>query len=135
MEPLNYKELVVKEKTMEKWPGCMINSAGLKESIVSTIKERTYRVMNGINEIIAIIEDSRMEKLGSLKCAKEIWELALIPVLLNSAGTWSVQDKSIFKTLDEFQYKLWRGLLAVPRTCPLPALLFESNSLSMKYRV
>ena len=105
------------------------------QSIISTIHERTFRVINGIHKIIAIVEDSRSDKLGSLKCAKEIWELALIPVLLNSAETWSVCDSRLFKTLDDFQCKLWRGLLQVPKSCPLPALTYDSNSMLMKYKV
>ena len=81
------------------------------------------------------MEDSRLDKLGSLRCAKEIWELALIPVLLNSAEIWSTQDPKLFKTLDDFQCKMWRGLLAVPKSCPIPALHYESNLKLMKYRV
>ena len=87
------------------------------------------------NEVIAIVEDSRLGRLGSLKCAKEIWELALIPVLLNSAEIWSAKDPKLFKALDDFQCKFWRGLLAVPKSCPIPALRYESNSKLMKYRV
>ena len=55
--------------------------------------------------------------------------------MLNSAETWSACDAKIFKTLDDFQCKLWRGLLAVPKSCPLPALTYESNSMLMKYKV
>ena len=62
-----------------------IDSAGIKESTLSTINERKFRIINAINEIIAIIEDSRLHRLGSPKCAKEIWKLELIPILLNSA--------------------------------------------------
>ena len=134
-EPIQYKESFVREKKTEKWLGSIINPQGVRESIMSTIHERTFRVINGIHEIIAIVEDSRSDKLGSLKCAKEIWELALIPVLLNSAETWSVCDSRLFKTLDDFQCKLWRGLLQVPKSCPLPALTYESNSMLMKYKV
>ena len=30
---------------------------------------------------------------------------------------------------------MWRGAVAVPNSCPLPSLTYESNSWSMKYRV
>ena len=98
-DPLCYKQSIVKEKSSEKWLGTVINSAGIKESAFSTINERYFRVMNGIHEIASIIEDSRLDRLGSLKCAKEIWELALVPVLLNSVGVWPVLSPNLFKTL------------------------------------
>ena len=34
-----------------------------------------------------------------------------------------------------FQSKLLRGLLAVPKSCPIPALTHESDILQMKYRL
>ena len=122
--PLIYKDNVVKEKTTEKWLGSSINAAGLKESTISTIKET-----------ISIIEDSRLNCLGALKCAKEIWELAIIPTLLNNAEIFSVEDLKVFKILEDFQSKFWRGILSLPKSCPLPALTYESNSMLMKYRV
>ena len=98
-----YKDSTVKEKTTEKWLGSTINAAGLKESTMSTINERKFRIYNAINETISIIEDSRFNCLGALKCAKEIWDLAIIPTLLNNAETFLVSDPLVFKTLKYFQ--------------------------------
>ena len=109
--------------------------SGVKESTISTINERKCRIYNVINETIAIVQDSRLNKLGGLRCAKEIWELAILPSLLNSAETWPIQDAKIQKSLEDFQSSLYRGLMAVPKSCPLPSLTYESNSWLMKYRV
>ena len=133
--PLYYKDSIIKEKSTEKWLGSIINSSGNKESTISTINERKFRIMNMINETIAIIEDCRLNRLGGLKCSKEIWELAIIPALLNNSEIFSIQDKNVQKTLEDFQSTLWRGLLAVPKSCPLPSLTYESNSILMKFRV
>ena len=129
--PLRYKGSNLKEK----WLGSVINVSGVKESSISTISERKYRIYNIINETIAIVEDSRLNRLGGLKCAKQIWELAILPSLLNSAETWPIQDLKIQKSLEDFQSSLYRGLLSVPKSCPLPSLTYESNSWLMKYRV
>ena len=67
-EPLLYKGSKIKERKTEKWLGQMINGAGLKESTISTINERMFRIFNIINETISIVEDSRMNRLGSLRC-------------------------------------------------------------------
>ena len=134
-DPLTYKDSIVKEKTTEKWLGSMINASGVKESTLSTINERRFRIQNAIYETISIIEDCRFNRMGALKCGKEIWELAIIPALLNNAEVFSVKDPKVFKALEEFQSKFWRGLLSIPKSCPLPALTYESNSMLMKYRV
>ena len=39
------------------------------------------------------------------------------------------------KTLEDFQSYMIRGILSVPKSCPIPSLSYESNSLQMKYRV
>ena len=81
--------------------------------------------MNVINETIAIVEDCRLNRMGGLKCSKEIWELAIIPALLNNSETFSIHDNVVQKTLEDFQSKLWRGLLALPKSSPLPSLTYE----------
>ena len=133
--PLKYKGSNLKEKNTEKWLGSIINSAGIYESTTSTINERKFRIHNIINETISIIEDCRYNKLGGLRSAKEIWELAIVPSLLNNSELFSIEDPKTQKILEDFQSTLYRGLLALPKSCPLPALPYESNSLLMKYRV
>ena len=85
----------------KKWLGCVINPSGIKEQTKSTI----------INETVAIIEDSRLNRIGATKSIKEIFELAILPALLNNAELFFIHDKQIQKTIEEFQYKLWRGAL------------------------
>ena len=126
---------IIKEKTTEKWLGSIVNAAGIKESCVSTINERKFRTLNAINEIIAIVEDCRINRLGGLKCAKDIWEIAVLPALLNNSEFFNINDPKIDKLLEDFQSILWRGLLQVPKSCPLPSLTYESNSLLLKYRI
>ena len=46
-----------------------------------------------------------------------------------------IRDPKIEKCLEDFQSTIYRGALALPKSCPLPALAYESNSLLMKYRV
>ena len=46
-----------------------------------------------------------------------------------------MEDLKVFKILEDFQSKFWRGILSLPKSCPLPALTYESNSMLMQYRV
>ena len=56
----------------------------------------------------------------------DIFQLAILPALLNNGELFFINDPKIQKSLEEFQYKLWRGVLAIPKSCPLPAMLYES---------
>ena len=64
-KPIMYNNMKMKEKKKEKWLGDIIDAGGNKASTLSTIKERKTRIINAINETIAIIEDSRINRLGS----------------------------------------------------------------------
>ena len=134
-DPLLYKGSIVKEKSSEKWLGDFINGAGVKESTLTTIKERKFRIMCIINETISIIEDSRMHKLNGMKCAVNIWELAIVPALLNNGCAWSVLDKRVQQELEYFQSHMLRGLLAVHKLVPRPALTYEADLTLMKFRL
>ena len=91
--------------------------------------------MTIINETISIVEDSRLTRFGELKCATEIWSLAILPALMSNSETFYALDSKVINSLEFFQSYLLRGLLAVPKSCPIPSLTYESNMLQMKYRL
>ena len=70
-----------------------------------------------------------------MRSAKNIWELAIIPSLLNNSGTWDICDKSVVTELEKFQSYFFQQLLQVPNSCPRPGIAYEANLLKMKYRV
>ena len=100
-----------------------------------TINERKLRIFTAIHETISIIEDNRLNQLGGLRSALEIWNIAIIPALLNNAEVFTILDSSIQNLPEDFQSCLLRGLLALPKSCPIPSLAYESDSLQMKVRV
>ena len=61
---------------------------------------------------ISIVEDSRMNCLAGLKCAIEVWSLAILPSLLYNSETFDALDKEVIKSLEYFQTYLLRGLIA-----------------------
>ena len=84
---------------------------------------------------ISIVEDSRMNRLGGLKCAIKVRSLAILPSLLSNSETFDALDKEVIKSLEYFQTYLLRGLIALSKSCPIPVLKYESNLLQMKYRL
>ena len=85
--PLTYNGIDIELKTQEKWLGEMISSDD--DHITATIIARKGRIINAIHEVIAILEDTRMQRIGGVQCGLDLWEICIIPSLLSNSGTWS----------------------------------------------
>ena len=85
--PLTYDNFTVAAKSEEKWLGDILSSGGLERSVEATVDSRYGRTFGAIFELKAIIEDLRMQTIGGIKCGQDIWEMAIIPSLLNNAST------------------------------------------------
>ena len=78
--------------------------------------------MSSILEIKTIIEDYRANYTGGLMTGINIWEMAVIPMMLNNAGTWDEINETTDKKLNGLQNTMLRYLLQIPRTTPIPSL-------------
>ena len=58
-----------------------------------------------------------------------------IAIIISNSETFDALDKEVIKSLEYFQTYLLRGLIALPKSCPIPVLTYESNLLQMKYRL
>ena len=67
--------------------------------------------------------------------ALDIWELALLPSLLNNAGTWTEMSKDTESDLEELQLFFVRLILRVPQSTLKVTLRSETGLQSMKHRV
>ena len=65
-----------------------ISEEGLGKSTISTIKKRYNKLMNTLAQIKAVIEDTRAQINGGIVIGMEIWEVAVMPYLLNNGETW-----------------------------------------------
>ena len=86
--PLTLNGTIMKEKTSDKYLGDQIHQKGLKESVAATIKSREGKINAAIIEEHSIIDDCRVHTVGGSLAGLEIWELALIPSILNNCETW-----------------------------------------------
>ena len=82
-----------------------------------------------------MIEDCRANAVGGLVVGIEIWELAILPQLLNNSETWTNIDNKTFGMLEDIQLLFYRNMFATPRTCPTPALLWETGGMLMEVRI
>ena len=123
------------EKVSDKYLGDYIHMDGTEASIHCTISNRFGRTSLSITETRAIIDDCRVNTVGGLEAGLDIWEMAIIPALINNCQTWvNISEKSV-KVLDDLQHMMYRTLLNVPKTCPLPSLCWDMGGIQMKFRI
>ena len=133
--PLKLSGKLMKEADHEKYLGDYISGLGSAETAFITVTKRHRKAMNAIFEIKAVIEDCRINVVGGLTTGLEIWEVAVIPYLLNNCDTWAYMPKNALEVLDSLQNQFLRSLLALPKGCPTPALLWETGTPTMENRV
>jgi hypothetical protein len=133
--PLTLCGKPMKEKVSDKYLGDLIHSHGPSASVESTISERYGRTIKGILGTRAIINDCRINTIGGIQSGLDYWEMAYIPSLLNNCQSWTKISDTSIKMLDDLQNSMYRILLNVPRTCPIPALCWEMGGIQMEFRV
>ena len=81
---MEYGDVTTSNKIQDKWLGDILHHDGLTASIEATIKERTPRVKAAIFEIKGKIEVFRSQCIGGAVGALDLWELSVLPMLLNN---------------------------------------------------
>ena len=107
----------------------MLSSAGLADSAHATVLKRKGQVISSILDTKAVVEDCRATVLGGIVSGLDIWELAILPYLLNNSETWTELSRKTIEALDDLQLMFFRYLLSTPRTCPIPSLLWDIWSI------
>ena len=133
--PIIFGNLVTGAKVMDKYLGDMIHTDGLAASVEATINDRAGKVQAAGFEVAAIIEDFRMQAVGGLMGAWDLWNLAIVPSLLSNCGIWTEIDAKSVQKLDEMQEAFIRRILQVPISTPKVSLRSETGLLSMKLRI
>ena len=83
-------------------------------------------------ETRTVIDDCRSQVAGGLTAGMDIWQIAVLPLLMNNSGCWMEVLK---KSIEELQLMFLRCLLAVGSGCPIPILYSETGSLKMEFRI
>ena len=97
--------------------------------------DREGKVKGAMLEAAAIVDDICSQCIGGFMVAIDLLELAILPTLINNAGTWTEMDKQTEERLEELQLFFVRLILRVPVSTPKAALRSETGLLSMKDRV
>ena len=133
--PLTLCGNTMKRKVSEKYLGDYIHTSGPAASVHCTITNRYGRIMSGILETRSIIDDCRVNTVGGLQSGLDFWEMSYLPSLINNCQTWTDISEDSLKMLECLQNTMYRVLLNVPRTCPIPALCWDLGGVQMRYRI
>ena len=133
--PVKFDNFEMKKKMKDKWLGEILHEDGLAASVHATILDREGKVKGAIREAIAIMEDFRMQKIGGLMGGIDLWEVAIIPSLLNNAETWVEINEMSVTLLEELQNSFIRKIFRTKKTTPKVALTFETGMLPMRLRI
>ena len=134
-EPIMLGKVKLNEKVEEKYLGDVLSSLGLAQSVEATVKERVAKIKGSIYELRALIEDFRMQVIGGMEAAIDIYESCIVPSLLSNASTWMEVQKHTEERLDALQDLFGRVLLQIPQSTPKLAARAALGLLGMKWRV
>ena len=118
-----------------KYLGDYICESGLTGSVQYTVNKRKKTVDRAIYEIRSVVNDCRNHILGGLVSGLELWESAVVPMLLYNSETWAEISKKTIDDLEGLQMNFLRTILGVGKGCPIPLLFSETGTLLMEYRI
>ena len=133
--PIMFGDIETKYKEFDKYLGDMIHMDGLSASVEATIEDRVGKISAATHEIKAIVDDYRMQAVGGIMGAWDLWNLAVVPSLINNCSTWIGMTSEMVDKLETLQKKYIRMMLEVPVSTPKMALRAETGLLSMKHRI
>ena len=73
--------------------------------------------------------------MGGLTAGFQMWDMAVLPMLLFNAECWIEISQPAINTLEQLQYTFLRCILGIGSGCPLPLLLSETGMILMELRV
>jgi hypothetical protein len=121
-KPIVFGNFQCKPKQQDKYLGDMISSAGLEASVKATICSRQGKIKAEMFEMKAIMEDFRLQAVGGMAGAIDVWEMGICAKLLANCGSWVAIGKEAFKQLNQLQDSYLRMTYSCPPSTPLPAL-------------
>ena len=126
---------LLQEKNQEKYLGDILDSQGLAESVEATVKDRNAKVKGSLYELRALVEDVRMQAVGGLGAAIDLYESCIVTSLLANCSTWTEIKKKSEEDLDALQDLFCRVLLQVPQSTPKLSARAALGLLGMSLRI
>ena len=125
--PVMLGKISLKEKTSEAYLGDILSSEGLRASTEASNRDRVGKVKGSIYEHRSLIEDFRMQVVGGMRAAIDLFESCIVSSLLTNSCTWTeITDKEV-KLLDDIQDTFCRAFIKAVKN-----KIFKKIYLSLK---
>ena len=86
--PLKFGDFSMLEKDQDVYLGDVLHTNGLSCSVEATVSHRLGKVKGAMYEAAAILKDYRMQAIGGMMGAWDMWEKSIVPKLLANCGSW-----------------------------------------------
>ena len=103
-----------------------------EESIHTTVSKRISIAKQTINEIRTIIEDRRAKSIGGINIAFDIFNAAVIPMVLNNGETWWNMKKKTLKALNGLFNYFFRLIFRIGSGCPVINFYIQVGCLKVE---
>ena len=134
-DPIMFGHILLQRKTVVTYLGDELSEGGLAESVEATIIAREAKVKGAIYELKTLCEDYRMQVVGGMLGALDIYNTCIVPSLLNNCSVWvDIKEKSV-KQLDALQNMFVKTLLHLPDSTPSLALRAITGMRGMLWRI
>ena len=87
----------------EKWLGDYLHTEGNSQSIITTVRKRYGIALSTILDIKTIVEDTRATAIGGIMAGLEVYEMCVIPFILNNSETWDSIPLEALKRLQNYR--------------------------------
>ena len=78
----------IKQENQAKYIGDWISCYGLADSVAVTVSKRKGLVMQSIYKTRSVVDDCRSQVCGGLTAGLDIWDMAILPMILYNSETW-----------------------------------------------
>ena len=102
--PLTLSGKAMPQQNAAKYLGDYLSASGLSDSVKVTVMKRKPQVTRAIYEIRAVIDDCRSQIVGGLTAGFQLWDMAVLPMLLFNAECWLEIDNTTINILEQLQY-------------------------------
>ena len=128
-DPITLCNQPMKQVLQEKYLGLQL-APTVAGSIAATIKKRLGLAFHSIHEIRTILEDSRVDAVGSLIVGLDVWNMAIMPMVLSGAEVFDNIPRSSMDDLTRLVQSFLKMLFGLSKNRVLiPSLYWDTKTL------
>jgi hypothetical protein len=135
-EPIMLGDQVTQPSEAKVYLGDVLaEGSSLAASTEATAMRNMARCRGALYEVRSIMEDFRIQAIGGMAGAWDLWEAGICSSLLANCSTWVKISTDTIKKLNQFQNQYLRLIYSCPPSTPLPALRSQAGMLGVEQRI